>query len=65
MTSSAPAAVCHLPDHGDRDEDFYWMREVLFEDHDVLMLYNRPLDGIEIEADGNSSLHPRDWFLPF
>lgn len=61
----SPAAICHLPDHGERDEAFYWMREVLFEDHDVLMLYNRALDGIEIDIDGNSSLHPRDWFQPF
>jgi len=35
------------------------MREVLFEDHDVLMLFNPALDGIEDDADGNSSLHPR------
>ncbi|MGH9152362.1 MAG: hypothetical protein ACRD03_08205 [Acidimicrobiales bacterium] len=61
----SPAAVSHLPDHGERDEDFYWMREVIFEDHDVLMLYNRALDGIENEVDGDSSLHPRDWFEPF
>lgn len=61
----SPAAVCHLPDHGVQDEAFYWMREVLFEDHDVLMLYNRALDGIENEINGNSSLHPRAWFQPF
>lgn len=60
-----PAATRHLPDHGNRDEDFHWMREVLFEDHDVLMLYNRALDGIENTIDGNSSLHPRAWFDPF
>lgn len=61
----SPAAGRHLPDHGERDEAFYWMREVLFEDHDVLMLYNRALDDIENDLDGNSSLHPRDWFQPF
>jgi hypothetical protein len=41
------------------------MREVLFEDHDVLMLFNSTLDGIEHSIDGTSSLHPRDWFQPF
>ena len=61
----SPAAVRHLPAHGSADEDFNWMREVLFEDHDVLMLFNPTLDGIEDDADGNSSLHPRDWFQPF
>jgi hypothetical protein len=61
----SPAAVCHLPDHGSADEDFDWMRDVLFEDHDVLMLFNPALDGIENDRDANSSLHPRDWFEPF
>jgi hypothetical protein len=61
----SPAAICHLPDHGERDEDFYWVRAVLFEDHDVLMLYNRALDGIEYDIDGTESLHPSAWFEPF
>ena len=61
----SPAAVCHLPDHGARDEDFHWMREVLFEDHDVLMLYNHALDGIDRTVDGHSSLQPRAWFEAF
>jgi hypothetical protein len=41
------------------------MREVVFEDHDVLMLFNPALDGVENSCDGNSSLHPQDWFEPF
>lgn len=54
-----------LPDHGRSDTDFGWMQEVLFEDHDVLMLYNPALDGIEIDFDSNDLLHPRAWFRPF
>lgn len=61
----SPAAVAHLPAHGASDEDFDWLRDVLFEDHDVLMLFNPALDGVENTIDGNSSLHPRDWFQPF
>lgn len=61
----SPAAACHLPDHGTRDQAFDRMREALFEDHDFLLLYNPSLDGIETELDGNPSLHPRDWFTPF
>lgn len=44
-------------------------REVLFEDWDVLMLFDRALDGIEESDDhemmGFANLHPRDWFTPF
>lgn len=61
----SPAGVGHLPSHGAQDEDFNWMREVLFEDHDVLMLFNPALDGVENSCDGNASLRPRDWFRPF
>lgn len=59
------AAVRHLPDHGSSDEDFNWMREVLFEDHELLMLFNPALDGVENDINGNPSLHPRRWFTPF
>lgn len=65
------AAAQALPDHGDDDSDFDAMRDVLFEDHDVLMLYNPALDGIEDPTSGLSdqtrttNLHPRDWFEPF
>jgi hypothetical protein len=61
----SPAAVAHLPHHGGADEDFDWMREVLFEDHDVLMVFNPSRDGVDETVNGNSSLHPRDWFRPF
>lgn len=42
------------------------MYEVLFTDHDVLMLFNPALDGIEDpDISGGAKLHPRDWFKPF
>lgn len=40
------------------------MREVLFEDHDLLMLFNPALDGVENDINGNPPLHPRHWFTP-
>lgn len=61
----SPAALCHLPDHGRADRHFNWMREVLFEDHDVLLLFDPVLDGIEHNLDGDSLLHPRNWFTSF
>lgn len=63
--------VSALPEHGDADSDFESMRELLFEDHDVLMLFNPSLDGIEdAQSDLDQfarpvNLHPRDWFKPF
>jgi len=60
-----PREVPHLPEHDGPDSDFDWMREVLFEDHDVLMLYNPSLDGIEDPVLDTANLHPRDWFTPF
>ena len=60
-----------LPGDPERDCDFEWAREVLFRDHDVLLLFNPSLDGIE-DNDSELSqrhmfanLHPRRWFLPF
>jgi len=60
-----------LPADPERDCDFEWAREVLFRDHDVLLLFNPSLDGIE-DNDSELSqrhmfanLHPRRWFLPF
>lgn len=46
------------------------LQDILFEDHDVLMLFEPELDGIESDADvidrmGLANLHPKDWFLPF
>ncbi len=61
----------HLPGHGEADTDFDWPREVLFRDHDVLMLFNASLDGIEDESNEFqeqyhfANLHPRDWFVTF
>lgn len=55
-----------LPDHREDDRNFHLMREVLFEDHDVLMLFNPALDGIDDpDVSGGANLHPRDWFRPF
>lgn len=60
-----------LPARGDDDTDFDWAREVLFRDHDVLMLFNRSLDGIEDDSSELAAqyrfanLHPRDWFDAF
>jgi len=61
----------HLPAHGEADTDFESGREVLFCDHDVLMLFNASLDGIEDDSNQISedfrfaNLHPRDWFVTF
>ena len=44
---------------------------MLFRDHDVLMLFNASLDGIEDDSNEISdefrfaNLHPRDWFVTF
>lgn len=60
----------HLPASAD-DEDFAWLREVLFEDHDVLLLFDPALDGIEDPDNpvhqqlGMANLEARSWFLPF
>ncbi|MFE1781256.1 hypothetical protein ACFW9F_01345 [Streptomyces sp. NPDC059506] len=54
-----------------RDYDWAWCSDVLFEDHDVLMLFNAALDGIEDsgneinQALGLANLAPADWFSPF
>jgi hypothetical protein len=60
-----------LPPDADHDQDFDWVREILFRDHDVLLLFEDSLDGIE-DADsahskeyGLANLHPDRWFLPF
>jgi hypothetical protein len=60
-----------LPRRGEADTDFGWAREVLFRDHDVLMLFNLSLDGIEDDSNELAeqyrfaNLHPRDWFITF
>lgn len=60
-----------LPPDPDRDGDFDAVRELLFGDHDVLLLFDPALDGIEapdLDLDEHrlfANLHPRAWFLPF
>lgn len=59
-----------LPKHAD---DYYWemCSTVLFEDHDVLMLFNASLDGIENPGDGlnresgTGDMRAAAWFKPF
>ncbi|MFD0404088.1 hypothetical protein [Kitasatospora sp. NPDC127116] len=55
------------------EDDFDWevCLDLLFEDHDVLLLFDRGLDGVE-DADseisqklGTVNLNPDDWFEPF
>lgn len=59
-----------LPKHAD-DYDWDMCSELFFEDHDVLMLYDNGLDGIETDGDANRdlglghTLHPTNWFKPF
>ncbi|MGC5040094.1 hypothetical protein ACPXCS_31930 [Streptomyces sp. DT190] len=54
-----------------RDFDWDWCSTVLFEDHDVLMLFDASLDGIEDrgneinQALGIANLAAADWFKPF
>lgn len=51
--------------------DLDYLREVLFEDHDVLMLFNPTLDGIEDPSSSlarslrTANLHPSAWFDAF
>jgi hypothetical protein len=60
-----------LPASPDRDEDFDAIRELCFRDHDVLLLFDASLDGIEapnsaLDEHGLfANLHPQAWFLPF
>lgn len=55
-----------LPDLGEDDRAFARLHEVLFEDHDVLLLYRAELDGVEDDdLVAESTLRPRDWFRPF
>jgi hypothetical protein len=55
----------------EHDEDFDRIRDLAFEDHDVLWLFDDALDGIEASTNpvnqqlGIANLHPTQWFLPF
>jgi len=59
-----------LPHHPD-DDDFDLLRDILFEDNDVLILYNPAMDGIEdpesdiAQIQRFVNLHPNDWFKTF
>ncbi|MGP3634493.1 hypothetical protein ACTU45_14160 [Streptomyces sp. 24-1644] len=62
--------VAGLPEaRGDFDWD--WCSTILFEDHDVLMLFDASLDGIEDsgnevnQAMGLANLGAAEWFEPF
>jgi hypothetical protein len=67
-TLSTPAS---LPENIDRDEDFDAVRDVLFRDHDVLLLFDLSVDGLddpESELHQRfrfANLHPDRWFRPF
>lgn len=57
-----------LPEAGEIDTDFDWLSEVQFEDHDVLLLFEPRLDGIESDDENSSravNLHPSKWFDAF
>lgn len=60
-----------LPDHASADDDFDAMRERLFTDHDVLMLFDMSFDGVDdpdseiAQIQRHANLNPRDWFKPF
>lgn len=62
--------MVELPVHGD-DLDVDMARSLLFRDHDVLVLFEESLDGVEDPDDPVSSdqgfvnLHPREWFALF
>ncbi|MER5696150.1 hypothetical protein ACWDBO_29690 [Streptomyces mirabilis] len=62
--------VADLPQHR-RDFDWTACSAGLFEDHDVLMLFDDSLDGVEDsgsdvnQALGMVNLAPLDWFTPF
>lgn len=62
--------VAGLPRHVE-DYDWSMCSSVLFQDGDVLMLFDAALDGLEAEDSGIGqvmgmvNLHPDDWFAPF
>jgi hypothetical protein len=51
------------------DAELEELLDVAFEDHDVLMLFDARLDGVEssdlVAQMGLANLHVRDWFKPF
>jgi hypothetical protein len=66
--TSADGIRFDLPGYAITHDDIHEAREVLFEDHDVLLLFDPGHDGIESDlADPRRfiNLHPSRWFLPF
>jgi hypothetical protein len=73
--TSEPAWIETLPgrdpDEDEDEDDFDLLVDLLFQDTDVLMLYNPALDGIEDPDSpigqqlGIANLHPNDWFKQF
>ncbi len=65
---STPAS---LPQDAARDTDFDSVRDLLFRDHDVLLLFDPSLDGLDDPEDEFhqrfrfANLHPDRWFLVF
>ncbi len=70
MTDLAETVLARLPQHPD-DEDWDMCSEVLFQDHDILMLNDPGVDGFEDPASpvnrefGIGDLRPGNWFTPF
>jgi hypothetical protein len=54
ILSRTEGVAARLPDHGAADANFDRMRDVLFKDNDVLLLFDPSLDGIE-DPDGEST----------
>ncbi|WP_405763983.1 hypothetical protein OHU34_43395 [Streptomyces sp. NBC_00080] len=74
LTRNRPRLVAETVaglDEDPRDFDWDWCLTVLFEDHDVLMLFDASLDGIEDsgneinQALGLANLAAAQWFVPF
>ncbi|MEV6182270.1 hypothetical protein [Streptomyces sp. NPDC052015] len=74
LTRNRPRLVAEIVEglgEDSRDFDWDWCSTVLFEDHDVLMLFDASLDGIEDrgneinQALGLANLAAADWFKPF
>ncbi len=70
MPEVAGPALSNLPEHGD-DYDWDMCSQVLFQDHDILMVADAAMDGIEDPASaanrqcGIGDLRPSNWFRPF
>lgn len=69
MTDFAQTDLAGLPEHSD-DHDWDMCSEVLFQDHDILMLEDPAVDGFEDPGSavnrefGIGDLRPGNWFRP-